>query len=341
MSNNQFNREKIIDNSGRQARYLRISVTDRCNFHCLYCRDSRRLDYIPHQNILRYEEIIKFVRIMSKMGIGKIRITGGEPFARKNCIAFLYDLRKKFPDIHLGITTNGSLLEPYLNDLVKIKPEAINISLDSFKAASYEKITGVNSLSSVLKNIEYLISKNLRVKLNAVALKGITNREADDFIYAIKNMPIDIRFIEFMPMGSSTLWSTEMFLETRDLINIFKEKIQLEPVEPETISQMAGPARMYAVKGAKGRFGFISALSDHFCAQCNRLRLTSDGNLRTCLFSDEEVPLAPLIRNPNISENEISQKIINSCKLKPLGEELLRAKKSNAVTQKGMTGIGG
>lgn len=337
MSNTKFILEK--DGAGRLARYLRISITDRCNFNCLYCRDSRRHEYIPHQNILRYEEILRFAKILKNMGIGKIRITGGEPFARKNCAPFLLDLRDAFPDVKLSVTTNGSLLEPWLSDLARISPESINISLDSFNRDSFLKITGQDSLNKVLRNIERLLLAGIRVKLNAVALRGVTDRELDDFIYTVRKEPMDIRFIEFMPMGASTRWAPEMFLPAGELKNMFMEKVQLE--EEPRADPLAGPARMHKIKGAKGKLGFISAISDHFCKLCNRLRLTSDGKLRTCLFSDKEYEIAPFLRNPQISDQMIAKAVADANAIKPLGEDILRNKKNKAVADKEMYGIGG
>lgn len=329
------------DSRGREARYLRISITDRCNFHCIYCRDSRRLENIPHQNILRYEEISRFVNIMRDKGIGKVRITGGEPFARKNCAQFLLNLHKAYEDLRICITTNGSLLEPWLEELKKISPESINISLDSFDKDTFNKITGHNALPLVLKNIERLLSMDLRIKLNAVALRGITDKELDNFIHAVREMPVDIRFIEFMPMGATTRWTPEMFLPTNEILKLIREKVSLNEADEQNFSGLAGPARLYSFAGARGRLGFISALSDHFCGQCNRLRLTSDGKLRTCLFSDKEYALANMLRNAKVSNRSIALAVSAAHKRKPLGADLLRARKKAAVADREMSGIGG
>lgn len=337
MSNTKFILGK--DGEGRLARYLRISITDRCNFNCLYCRDSRRHEYIPHNNILRYEEILRFAKILKNMGIGKIRITGGEPFARKNCGAFLRDLREALPDVRLSVTSNGSLLEPWLSDLERISPDSINISLDSFNQETFAKITGQDSLNKVLKNIDRLLSAGIRVKLNAVALRGVTDRELDDFIYTVRQEPIDIRFIEFMPMGASTRWEPQMFLPAGELKNMFMERVPL--LEERRADPLAGPAKMHKIKGARGRFGFISAMSDHFCKLCNRLRLTSDGKLRTCLFSDREYEIAPFLRNPGVPDEEIAKAVAEANAIKPLGEDILRNKKNTAVADREMYGIGG
>lgn len=341
MSKQQNNKNILKDHIGRQARYLRVSITDRCNFKCLYCRDLRHLEYIPHENILRYEEILRFAQIMKNLGVGKIRITGGEPFARKNCMRFLLDLRKAFPDLRLCLTTNASLLEPWLDDLERFKPDSINISLDSFKDTSFAQITGSNSLPIILKNIDKLLSRSLRVKLNAVALRGITDKEIDNFIHAVREMPVDLRFIEFMPMGNSTSWSEAKYLPSSELFELFNEKVPLKPIAREDKSKLDGPAKMYNIENAKGRIGFISALSDHFCGECNRLRLTSDGKLRTCLFSDKEYALSSMLRNKAVTDDAILKAVLNAHHKKPLGVDLLHAKQQRAVSNKEMSGIGG
>lgn len=334
----QYPEGKLIDKAGREARYVRISITDRCNYNCFYCRDSRRQRNIPHQDILRYEEILKFAKIMQSMGARKFRVTGGEPFARKNCAAFLHDLRAALPDARLCLTSNGSLLEPWLDDLARLRPHSINISLDSFDREAYARITGSASLDAVLKNIERLLSSGARVKLNAVALRGVTDKELDSFLHFVRHTPVDMRFIEFMPMGGATRWTPEMFLPAGELLGLFKEKAELSPA-PEA-DALAGPARMHNIKGAKGRFGFISALSDHFCGRCNRLRLTSDGRLRTCLFSDKEYPLAPLLKGDGALDKARAV-IREAAQAKPFGADILKNKKSAAVADKGMSGIGG
>lgn len=340
MSNITKNVPPLRDVHGRVARYLRVSITDRCNLNCVYCSDPTRKEFIPHENILRYEEIMRVTRILYARGTRKLRITGGEPFMRKNCASFLGSLRKEFPDLRLCVTSNGTLLEPHIESLAQVRPESVNISLDSFRAQSFERLTGKNLHHVVIANIDRLLSMNIRVKLNAVGIRGITDVEIDDFIHALRHMPLDIRFIEFMPMGSGTIWSGENFLPNNAVMDLMADKLKLEACATDD-ADYAGPARMFRVTGALGRLGFISAISNHFCATCNRLRLTSDGLLRTCLFSDREYPLAPLLRAGSVSDREIEKVIEEAYAVKPVGADLLERRCQTEVARKKMSGIGG
>lgn len=331
----------LWDKYGRTAQYLRLSITDRCNFNCIYCAGQKK-SFIPHTEILRYEEMLRLIRIMQTQGIKKIRITGGEPFARKGCINFLYSIRRQFPDLRLCLTTNGSLLGDWINDLKKLSLDSINISLDSFKPETFAKITGHSDADIVINNIDKLLSAGLKVKINAVAMRGITDTEIDDFIHAVSSLPADIRFIEFMPMGKDTIWNSNIFISAKALVDIIKNKgLNLKVDNNLSANNFSGPAKMYKIKNKPGRFGFISALTSHFCTVCNRLRLTSNGRLRLCLFADREYNLAPLIRNSLISDKNIACAIAEAAKRKPLGANLLENRKTAAVSNRHMDGIGG
>lgn len=329
----------LKDTKGRKARYLRLSVTDRCNLECRYCVSRERQRFIPHERILRYEEFYRLVAICQAMGVGKVRITGGEPFARKGIRDFLRGMRSRFPDLRLAITTNATLIDACLPDLASLNLSSINISLDSFDRATTRKICGHDALPRVLANIDRLLALGQRVKINAVAMAGITDAQMADFIHAAKTMPIDIRFIEYMPMGVNTLWDAASFLSCASLQALAQSLCQLTPAIQN--DELAGPARMFALKNGKGRLGFISAISDHFCAACNRMRLTSEGNLRTCLFADSEIRLAGMLRNPAISDSHIAHAIAACLRKKPLGSDILAARSRAAVASRQMVGIGG
>lgn len=328
----------LTDMHGRTAGYLRLSITDRCNFSCRYCRGDNR-QYIPHAEILRYEELLRFAGIAHGTGVNKIRITGGEPFMRKDCMSFLLALRASLPDTQICITTNGILLEPWLNELQKLQPGSINISLDTLDADTFKQITGHNGVETILANVEKLLARNIKVKLNAVIMKGITDGQTDNFLKLAQEMPLDIRFIEFMPMGQDTIWNQQHFLSAAALFKIFQEKATLTPIIP--CDKLAGPARMYKISGYRGRIGFISPLTQHFCGSCNRLRLTSNGKLRICLFDDKEFNLRPLLRNPKISDAQIARVMRMALLKKPFGSDLLKTRRTIAVANKKMAGIGG
>lgn len=329
----------MSDGHGRNCRYLRMSITDRCNLACGYCVSQRRERFIAHDKILRYEEFLRLARIASSLGIQKTRITGGEPFARLGLMPFLHSLRHDFPDMRLCITTNATLLEPYLSELVSLGLYSINISLDSFNKTTVQDITGKDVLDLILHNLETLLNAGQRVKINAVAMRGITDLQMGDFIHALHQYPVDFRFIEFMPMGTNTQWNESRFISSTELLDIANQLVELEPAQ--ALDELSGPARMFSVKNAKGRFGFISAVSDHFCARCNRLRITSEGGLRTCLFSDREYRLAPALRNPKLDDSAIAKIFQGAIARKPLGNALLENRSNLAVATRQMVRIGG
>ncbi|MCR5812975.1 MAG: GTP 3',8-cyclase MoaA [Desulfovibrio sp.] len=327
------------DALGRSIHYLRLSVTDRCNLRCTYCQSNAVHEFIPHEHILHYEEILRFVNIVHRLGIEKVRLTGGEPFVRKGCADFLFRLRQQFPSLDIRITSNGTLLEEHAALLKRIRVGAVNLSLDSFDAATFASITGRNFLPQVLNALEKLLAEGVSVKINAVALRGITEREIDNFLAFANTYGVDIRFIEFMPMGSSTLWNKQLFCPVSELLTLIGQRVELRPSPSD--ERFGGPARMFSMTGKKGRIGVISPLSNHFCHTCNRLRLTSEGAIRLCLFDDQEYALRPMLRDPAVEDAEIAAYLRRLCQTKPLGYDRLRAKKETAVAHSVMSGIGG
>ncbi|MBO4334907.1 MAG: GTP 3',8-cyclase MoaA [Desulfovibrio sp.] len=327
------------DAFGRSIQYLRLSVTDRCNLRCSYCQSNAVHEFIPHEHILHYEEILRFVNIVYHLGIEKVRLTGGEPFVRKGCAEFLWMLRQKFPSLDIRITSNGTLLAEHVTLLKRIRVGAVNLSLDSFDAETFATITGRKLLPQVLASLEKLLAEGVVVKINAVALRGITEREIDNFLSFANTYGVDVRFIEFMPMGRDTLWNASRFCPVSDLLALIEERVRLQPCPSDERSD--GPARMFSMAGRKGRIGVISPLSNHFCHTCNRLRLTSEGALRLCLFDDHEYPLRPMLCDPTVRDEDIAAYLRKLCQTKPLGYDLLRAKKGTAVARSVMSGIGG
>lgn len=330
----------LCDGHGRVVRYLRLSVTDRCNLRCAYCRSEINQKFIPHPKVLRYEEMARLVGMMAALGVSKVRLTGGEPFARKGCDELLHLLHTRYPSLDLRLTTNGTLLEPHIPLLRSVGVSAVNLSLDSFDRETFARVTGRDLLPAVLASLDGLLQAGIRVKINAVAMRGVNDGQMDDFVHAVRTMPVDLRFIEFMPMGSGTLWGPETFWSAADIRAEAERRVRLDPVQDS--SAEAGPAKMFAVQGGKGRMGFITAVSCHFCGTCNRLRLTSDGNLRTCLFDDREYHLRGLLRNPRFDDGHLARVVRLACVGKPIGADLLKArKKGSAVADKQMVGIGG
>lgn len=332
--------QPLIDGHGRPVHYLRLSVTDRCNLHCLYCRNLGRQQFIPHPQILRYEEIVRLVGLMSAGGVTKLRLTGGEPFVRRGCEHLLVMLRERFPQLDLRLTSNGTLLEPHVPLLRRLGLGAVNLSLDSFDRQTFAQVTGHDLLPAVLSALDALLAAGIRVKINAVAMRGINDRQLDDFIHAARSLPVDVRFIEFMPIGAGTHWSPESFWPAAEIFREVAARVALAP--EQQVLRNAGPARMYRVLGGRGRLGFIAAVSNHFCASCNRLRLTCNGNLRTCLFDDHEYRLRGLLRHQACDDAQLARVLRLACLKKPVGAELLRNRpQGQAVAGTPMAAIGG
>ena len=297
--------------------------------------------FIPHDEVLRYEELAQLVDVAVSLGTSKVRITGGEPFARKGCADFLLRLRRQFPTLDLRLTSNGTLLEPHIPLLRRIGLSAVNLSLDSFDRETFRRVTGHDLLPQVLSALDALLAAGIRVKINTVAMRGVNDRQMADFVHAARTMPIDVRFIEFMPMGSGTRWTPENFWSADEIQQEAARFVRLVP-ESRAAEPEAGPARMYRLEGGLGRLGFISPLSNHFCSDCNRLRISSNGNLRTCLFADREYRLRPLLRHPAVSRESLVRAIVAASTAKPIGADILKARRTGeAVARRHMVGIGG
>jgi len=319
---------KLIDNFGREISYLRVSITDRCNYRCIYCQSEKEFEFIPHQEILRFEEIVEIVQEAVNLGVTKVRITGGEPLVREGIVDFIRHLRKinKLEDISL--TTNGFFLPEYAEKLKDAGLNRVNISLDSLQEEKYKKITRGGSLEKALKGIDSALKAGLLpIKINTVLIRGINDDEVEDFVKLTLDRPLNIRFIEFMPSGEEVINEFEdKFISVQEIKEKLIKKYLLNPIK---ISTANGPAKYYQIKGGQGTIGFITALSQHFCKTCNRIRLTSEGKLRPCLFSNKEIDIKKAIRKLARDKNEgflrkkiIRDKLKEAVKLKPEGHKL-------------------
>lgn len=327
------------DGYGRTVNYLRMSVTDRCNLRCLYCNGGKPAHFIPHNNILTYEEMLSLIRLASSMGVSKVRLTGGEPLVRKNFIWFVSKIVEENPEIDLRITTNGTLLAGKVKALKEAGIQCINLSIDSFIPEKFQTVTGRDMLRQVTDAIDEVLHHDMKLKLNAVALKGFNDDELATFINFASQNPVDVRFIEFMPMGDCTRWTQKNFWPSHEILAATRKMVSLIPVAKT--ERKAGPAKLYAIAGGCGRIGVISPLTNHFCKSCNRLRVTPDGRLRTCLFSDKEYDLRSVLRHPKLSLKHVASILRTAHQSKPLGHLLLSGKTSKAVAHKQMSAIGG
>lgn len=335
------------DKYGRSVSYLRLSVTDRCNLRCFYCQGGQQLSLMPHQDILRYEEMLQLIGLAGKLGVRKVRLTGGEPLVRRDVLPFLERVLIQNPGLDLRLTTNATLLPGKAKLLKQYGLSRVNISLDTLERKKYEDITRRDYYMDVRRAIDECLEEGLLVKVNAVALRGVNDVELADFVALARQLPLDMRFIEFMPMGQGTAWSDGNFWSAQDIVAEASRHADLTPIPRSTSEVMGeadthGPARMYSIADGKGRFGVISPLSDHFCGSCNRLRITSDGRLRTCLFSDRQYRLRPLLRHPKLGVEQVRKVIERAGQRKPLGHMLLaQALQNGPVCNTRMSGIGG
>jgi len=286
----------LIDGQGRIHDYMRVSITDRCNLRCIYCMKEDGIKLMRHRDILSYEEIVQVVKASVELGITRIRITGGEPLARKN-ISDLISAISAFPQIEdISMTTNGILLPPLIKKLKAAGLSRINISLDSLKEDNYRKITRCGNLGEALAGIDAALDNQLNpVKVNVVLMKGINDREILDFIELSFKKPLHIRFIEYMPIGENDPYYSSHYLP----VNFVKEVADKNglTLTPAPLPGGAGPAESYTIKGCLGTIGLIHPISKHFCNLCNRLRLTADGKLKACLYWQEESSVRPYLNN--------------------------------------------
>ncbi len=303
----------ITDKYSRIIDYMRISITDRCNLRCIYCMPSDGIKPIEHKNILSYEEIIRILKIAAGLGVRKVRLTGGEPLTRKNLpylIASVNDI-DEIEDISL--TTNGLLLKKYARSLALAGLKRVNVSLDSLRRERYREITRGGDINDVLEGIHEAEKAGLLpIKINMVPIRGFNDDEIEEFARLTLKTSYNVRFIEFMPIGTREVWSQEKYISTDE---IKKRVSAIAPISPVKIRK-AGPARYFRFEGASGVIGFISPITHHFCNSCNRLRLTSDGKLRPCLFSETEIDLRSTIRC-GASDEEIERLLRLAVEIKP------------------------
>ena len=288
--------DRLIDPYQRRINYLRISITDRCNLRCLYCMPPEGIASLAHGSILSYEEIVRIVGVAVKEGIRKIRITGGEPLVRKGVVDLISSL-SAVPGIEdLSMTTNGLLLSEYAEALHDAGLMRVNVSMDSLRPELFREITRGGELSRVWKGIEKAESVGLQpIKINVVAMKGFNDTEVVDFARLTIGHAYHIRFIEFMPVGLGNGWHQDAYLSGMHIKREIEKHFSLLPPSSQG-NPHQGPAEVFRIEGAAGMIGFINAISSHFCSSCNRLRLTADGKLRPCLFSDAEIDIRKSLR---------------------------------------------
>lgn len=280
------------DKFGREIDYLRISVTDRCDLRCRYCMPAEGYNnLIPHDQIMSFEDIVRLVEAAAKIGIRKIRLTGGEPLVRRSIVDLIRQLNVIDGIDEICITTNGQRLAAMADQLKEAGLDRCNISLDTLNPDKYAEITRGGDLSKVLEGIEAAKRVGLLpIKINVVAMKGFNDDEFADLVDLTRDNDIHVRFIELMPIGHQDLGGDYGFISNQEILARFPDMIPEKKTEESVANE-------YRLPGARGKVGFISALSNHFCATCNKIRMTSDGKIKPCLHSNEEIDMMGVLRS--------------------------------------------
>jgi len=296
--------EPLSDGHGRLIGDLRVSVTDRCNFRCQYCMPAEGLPWLERSEILSFEEITRVVELISQMGVHDVRLTGGEPLVRRE-FPRLVSMLSELPAVHdLSVTTNGFLLERDAEALLAAGLGRFNVSIDSLQRDRFYALTRRDALAQVLRGLERLarFPQAHPIKINAVAIRGFTEDEVPAFVELARRTPYEVRFIEFMPLDGDRSWRSDAVLTGEELRAMIHAIHPLEPLEREP----SATARVYRFADGDGQIGFINPVSEPFCADCNRIRLTADGRLRTCLFSLHETDLRGPLRE-GADDRELAQ----------------------------------
>jgi len=300
----------ITDSHNRVHDYLRISLTDNCNLRCFYCMPEEHYEFTPPQRLMQLDEIVKLSEIFVGLGVNKIRLTGGEPLVRKDAGAIILAL-SKLP-VKLTMTTNATRLHDFADILDEAKMHSLNISLDTLQPEKFNLITRRNQFDTVYNNILMMIDRGFHVKVNCVVMNGMNDHELNDFVEWTKDVPVHVRFIEFMPF-SGNRWTSNKVFTYQQMMEVIEQKYVVERLEDE----VHDTAKKYKIQGHKGTFAVISTMSAPFCSGCNRIRLTADGKIKNCLFSKEESDLLSAMRRGEDVEPLIRKNIL--AKEKALG----------------------
>jgi len=280
----------IIDGFSRVHDYLRISLTDNCNLRCFYCMPEEEYDFTPASKLMQADEIESIAKIFVANGVNKIRLTGGEPLVRKDAADIILRLARL--GVKLTLTTNATRLHEFVDVIKEAGIKSLNISLDTLQKDRFLMMTKRDQFDRVRSNIDLMIAEGIHVKVNAVAMKGINDGEINDFIRWTKDAPLHVRFIEFMPF-SGNKWNSDRVMTWQQILEVASSEFDILPLEREVHET----AKKYTVLGHRGTFAVISTMSAPFCGDCNRLRLTADGKMKNCLFSQTETDLLTPFRN--------------------------------------------
>lgn len=319
---------QLIDSFGRVHNNLRISVTDRCNIRCFYCMPAENVQFMKRNELLSFEEIERFVRVVAPLGVNKIRLTGGEPLVRRD----LPELIRKLVDVpgisDVGLTTNGILFGEQAQSLFDAGLRRVNISLDALDPVKFKEVTRREGYEKVVESIH--IAKDVGfdpIKVNAVSIRGLTEDQIVPFGQFARDTGVEIRFIEFMPLDADNAWERDQVLFASEILETLAKGIM--PLVPVGQNDPSAPATDYVFEDGVGRIGLIASVSQPFCMTCNRFRITADGKLRNCLFSLDETDIKGLLRSDEQVEavnQKIQDEVIASVAAKKEGHEINTAR---------------
>ncbi len=312
-------RPKLVDGMGRTIVNLRISVTDRCNFRCTYCMPADNVEFMDRSKLLTFEELTRVATIVSKMGINRLRLTGGEPTMRKDLPVLIRMLSAVEGIDDIAMTTNAFFLKDQAKDLYDAGLKRLNVSLDALDPEKFAHVNRRDCLDQVLLGLKAASDAGYEsIKINAVAMRNFSESEILRLIDMGRSDGFEVRFIEFMPLDSDKVWERDKVLFGHEIVDLIREKHELIPIEN---SLEIGPASEFKFADGKGKIGIITAVSNPFCDHCNRIRMTADGKLRTCLFSTQETNLKELIRS-GASDADITQRIRDAVAIKEPGHKI-------------------
>jgi len=328
---------KLVDNFGRQMEYVRLAVTDRCNLRCQYCMPAHGIDIVPRQELLTFKEMYRLIRVLTELGVNKVRLTGGEPFVRKDFVGFLEMLSYNDLLDAINITTNGALISHHIDKIEKLKKvKNINLSIDSLDSQKFAKITRRDVYSEVYKTFELLEKSSLNLKLNVVVQSGFNTDEIVDFVRLTKDKNVVVRFIEEMPFNGKG----QRDMQENWTFNKILSEVKTEFDVQEIPSEKSSTSRNYKVDNHVGTFGIIPAFTRTICNDCNRIRITSIGNFKNCLFDDGVFNLRDFIRK-GASNDDLKELFLTLVKQKPENGFIAEANRKDGGASESMSTIGG
>ena len=328
---------KLVDNFGRQMEYVRLAVTDRCNLRCQYCMPAQGIDIVPRQELLTFKEMYRLIRVLTELGVHKVRLTGGEPFARKDFVGFLEMLSHNDLLEAINITTNGALISQHIDRIEKLeKVKDINLSIDSLSREKFAKITRRDAFSEVYKTLELLEKSSLNLKLNIVVQSGVNTDEIVDFVRFTKNKNVAVRFIEEMPFNGKGQREMQENWTFKKILNEIKTEFNVR----ELVSEKSSTSRNYAIDNHLGTVGIIPAFTRTICNNCNRIRITSTGTFKNCLFDGGVFNLRDFMRK-GASNEDLKALFLSLVKEKPENGFIAEANRKNGAASESMSTIGG